>query len=566
MQFIKKIYLNFSFQLFFVAFTAFIINFYFGFKGINIVDSFQTFDAGFRVLKGDLPFRDYMVRDGALIDLLQAFFFNLLGINWKSFVIHASIFNSIFALSVFFFSKLYNLENYESLIFSILAGILMYPAAGTPQIDHHSIILSFTSLTFFLFLIKKENYNLLFLVPIFYLFIFFIKPVPTFYFSILIFLISIIFLIKGNKKIFFSQVIGTIIGIAILFFLTSVVNISFLDIYNQTFKLAFDTYNFRVQEWGVVSFLSAPLRIKYLLFLILPSLLFLHYDLKKYKGGKFLKNTKALVDYILLFGLFIIVALHESYTKNQSVTFAILPIFSILLIFCFKEKNIIRNIFYLICLVAFIRLLRLNLIYITIIPFILFVFLAYRKKIFSYLKVKKLIILYTIIASLVYFEKLIISREWHDIYNADWNNAYAGNKIDLKFAGLKWLSNFQNTKNEISEIKNNINYLNNNKKNSIIITHTQIYNVVLDKKNFSPVKYWWKENTYPNKNILEKEKFDNFFKRKINENKVQSIIILSDSIIGDFDKKNFQWLVDCTRIDKENSNQFREILLVYKKC
>ena len=48
----------------------------------------------------------------------------------------------------------------------------MYPAAGTPQIDHHSLILSFASLTFFLFFNKKRKYKFLFVVPILYILIF----------------------------------------------------------------------------------------------------------------------------------------------------------------------------------------------------------------------------------------------------------------------------------------------------------------------------------------------------------------------------------------------------------
>ena len=174
--------------------------------------------------------------------------------------------------------------------------------------------------------------------------------------------------------------------------------------------------------------------------------------------------------------------------------------------------------------------------------------------------------MYTVISSLVYFEKLIVNREWQDIYQANWQKSYDGEKIDKKFKGLKWLSNFKNTNNEINEIKDNISYLKSNKINSIIITHTQVYNVLLNKKNFSPVKYWWKENTYPNKNVDAKEKFDLFFKQKINQNNVKNVIILSDSAIGDFNKKDFKWLINCTQVDKKNSNEFIEVLLVFKKC
>ena len=61
----------------------------------------------------------------------------------------------------------------------------------------------------------------------------------------------------------------------------------------------------------------------------------------------------------------------------------------------------------------------------------------------------KIMEIYTVIASLVYFEKLIVNREWQDIYQANWQKSYDGEKIDKKFKGLKWLSNFQNTNNEI---------------------------------------------------------------------------------------------------------------------
>ena len=51
---------------------AYQINYYFGFIGINSGDSFQTFDAGNRILNGDLPFREYWSVDGGPgIDIMQ---------------------------------------------------------------------------------------------------------------------------------------------------------------------------------------------------------------------------------------------------------------------------------------------------------------------------------------------------------------------------------------------------------------------------------------------------------------------------------------------------------------
>ena len=60
------------------AVFAYQINNYFGFIGINSADSFQTFDSGNRVLKGDLPFRDYWAASGGpIIDIMQSFFFKI---------------------------------------------------------------------------------------------------------------------------------------------------------------------------------------------------------------------------------------------------------------------------------------------------------------------------------------------------------------------------------------------------------------------------------------------------------------------------------------------------------
>ena len=66
--------------------------------------------------------------------------------------------------------------------------------------------------------------------------------------------------------------------------------------------------------------------------------------------------------------------------------------------------------------------------------------------------------------------------------------------------------------------------------------------------------------------LMQKKNSIFFFKQKINQNNVKNVIILSDSAIGDFDKKDFKWLINCTQVDKKNSNEFREVLLVFKKC
>ena len=82
-----------------VAVVAYQINNYFGFIGLNPTDSFLIFGNGDRVLKGDLPFKDYwIVSGGPLIDIMQSLVFKMFGVSWSSFVMHASVLNSIFSI------------------------------------------------------------------------------------------------------------------------------------------------------------------------------------------------------------------------------------------------------------------------------------------------------------------------------------------------------------------------------------------------------------------------------------------------------------------------------------
>ena len=51
-----------------------LFNQYYGNKGIFPMDSTHFFDSGFRILKGDVPFVDYWLVKGPLLDYIQAFF------------------------------------------------------------------------------------------------------------------------------------------------------------------------------------------------------------------------------------------------------------------------------------------------------------------------------------------------------------------------------------------------------------------------------------------------------------------------------------------------------------
>ena len=82
-----------------------LINYYSAYRGIFPMDSFSHYDIGFRILLGDHPFKDYWTVSGPFIDYFQSLLFYILGANWISYVLQASILNGIVSVTTIFLYK-----------------------------------------------------------------------------------------------------------------------------------------------------------------------------------------------------------------------------------------------------------------------------------------------------------------------------------------------------------------------------------------------------------------------------------------------------------------------------
>ena len=165
------------------------------------MDNTVLFNGGYRGLNGYVPFSDYWLVTGPLLDYLNAFFFKIFGISWSTFIIHSSIFNSILAISSYYFFKKIGLLNLFSFIYALLISILFYPVVGTPFVDHHStffVILSFYGL---IIAIKSNNSNYYFYIPIMLSLSFLSKQTPAAYgiTSISILVLLIMFFDRENR-------------------------------------------------------------------------------------------------------------------------------------------------------------------------------------------------------------------------------------------------------------------------------------------------------------------------------------------------------------------------------
>ena len=80
-----------------ILFVSFSANYYYGSIGVFPIDSFAFYDSANLINKGFLPIRDFWSSNGFFVDLVQSFFFNIFGVNWKIYLLHSSLLNFLFS-------------------------------------------------------------------------------------------------------------------------------------------------------------------------------------------------------------------------------------------------------------------------------------------------------------------------------------------------------------------------------------------------------------------------------------------------------------------------------------
>ncbi len=543
-------------SIIFILFISFFVNFYFGHQGLMPLDDLQNFNSGHRILKGDFPFRDYYSITGPILDIWQSTIYKIFGSNWQSLIIHASLLNCIYSISVFIFLKKLDLNTIDSFFYSVCSGLLMFPPTGNPTVEHNSLALSIVS--FFILIIGlKENKNYLLFIGVFiFLTTFFIKQVPTTYF---IFFYIIIYFSRMfspvNKRNFIILILSSLFAISfyVLFFLSN--NVSLQNIIDQYFIFATILGENRFSNLSYGYFYDKISKIFFLLFLIIPSLY-----------SSFL--SKKIHNIFFIFGLSLIISIYEIHSNNQPITFSLIPIFCALFYYFHSidksNSKIIKYILFIMITYCFYRILRYEILYIFIYLFILIAFFLKKK-----ISLRYYVLIYLFISTSFYFEKYVKIRAWDDLKKGEIAESFNAEIIDNKLKYLKWKTvYFKNSEIEKKLIFDTFEYLKSldSDEKYILITDYQIYNLILDKKDLSPVKYWHVNATYPSKNHKLRKNFENFFKSKIVDNNVTQIIIDNTAGFKNDEIKEFEWLNKCLSRKKLASNNNLYIFHVKKNC
>ena len=526
-MFLKEKLYSKKFISFLVFFLALFFNQYFGNKGVFPLDSFSHFDIGYRVLNGELPFKDYWVVSGPLIDFLQAFLFFIFGVNWQSYLLNASILNGVFAVLTYKLFLEFELDKKSSFFYTICVAILAYPSSGTPFVDHHSTFFSIISIYLLVFAIKKDELVYWFLVPFLLCFAFLSKQVPaTYIFFSVIFLIIYNFTFRDvrkitNKNIFFTLLLSsvTIFVLLLLFFYATGVSVhSFIDQYinypreigqNRYMKLNYDL------KKTILDF-----KFIHLIFFTL-ILLNINNLIKEKNYFKKINFKLFLISFLLLVSLI----QHQIVTKNQIFIFFLIPLFS-----------------------AFVQI-ELN---------------KYSDKYKKYLIL--LLLTTCLLTTLKYHKRFNLERKFHELNNVNFSNSVEATILSNSFKGLKWITPNKNSKkatiDEINSIKKNINILKNDSSNKMLITNYSFFSVLLKKTSNSPTRWFpGDDSAFPQKDSKLFIVYKNFLLKKIQDKNISNIYIIND--VSEENLLNYL-LPDC--INKTKVNEYMYKYTINKNC
>ncbi|MBI5248856.1 MAG: hypothetical protein HY912_05120 [Desulfomonile tiedjei] len=131
-----------------VAAFAFFFCWACGQRGLFASDQSIVFDGGYRILSGQVPFRDFVSPNGPISFLAQAGFFGLFGVSFFSYLLHSAAANAVAALSAIYIIRvLFPTRPYLSASAGVLTAIWFYPPFGTPYPEHTAFLLGFPALT-----------------------------------------------------------------------------------------------------------------------------------------------------------------------------------------------------------------------------------------------------------------------------------------------------------------------------------------------------------------------------------------------------------------------------------
>ena len=482
------------------------------------------------ILKGNIPYKDYWSTQGTLLDVIQFTLFKLNGVSWKSYIIHSSMINGLFACFLFYFFDKFEFNKTLNLIISLTTALICYPQIGVPNDVHHAIIFSIIALLTFLLALKFDSKIHWFLIPIFIFLGFLSKQTPSgYFFLIILFFVFLDLVFDKNIKKIFLMAFSSIICLLIFFLTLSYNDIEFRNFYNQYINFPLNIAEVRANADAF---------------------------LKPFNFSRYFVKFKYM--HLSYFCLVIILVNHFLFSR---IKLSIKDLLSILAVISSTYALIIH------------QLLSMSVKHIYFyIPILLGI--SYNFIIRSDLSKKHLycffIIFIFILSTPYYFYTYIYNQKFKlACYNKNFSK-YSITKIIDDKNNVKWKTClYIDPSKEIENIKNVELYLKKEIKaedNYILISDYYFLDGKLSNNNKSLSKWYHPGVHYPEPNYEEFNYFKDFLKKKLKEEEIKFIIFVYPSLHKTANEESFKIILDncSSEVNSVQNNNIK--LLNVEKC
>ena len=273
-----------------------------GFIGLMPLDQSIIFEAGGRIIKGELPYRDFYLPYGLVPSLMQSLFFKLLGVSWFAYVTHAALLNGLFALLLYDCLRMLVTEAKPGTLAwgALLAAWAFYPTTGTPFLENHSLFFAIAAYWFCIAAFYKKNPVLLafifpLMVPGFYS-----KPIP-----VVFWMIPVLLECWWNRNYISTHAGWLALGFVAALCLTILPVFIFPSeaFYYNTFLLPFQLGKGRIESAFFIRLMAQVKFFKILIFCLIPPALFLSQWPLFRKDTRHFTRAMIIMLIALLFGI-----------------------------------------------------------------------------------------------------------------------------------------------------------------------------------------------------------------------------------------------------------------------
>jgi hypothetical protein len=127
--------------------TGIVVNMVYSRMGFMPLDHSIVFDGGWRILNGQVPWRDFMTPSAVVPAAMQAALFAVLGVNWFAYCLHASVVNGLFAALLYILLVIMRLPRPLAFFYGVCATFFFYPPIGVPYMEQHSFFFTLAAIT-----------------------------------------------------------------------------------------------------------------------------------------------------------------------------------------------------------------------------------------------------------------------------------------------------------------------------------------------------------------------------------------------------------------------------------